>query len=533
MNRQTFAWGSSHKLRSQQLWLEFITISGLLLAALLLFTLNLGNLPLRDWDEATVAQVAKEIYQGNSHDFPWLFPTLWHSPYLNKPPLVHGLIALFYSLAGVNEWTARLPGALMSAFSVPLLYCIARELFVPRTLAVFSALIYLTMMPVVRHGRLAMLEGAVLFFATLMFLGFLRSRRDQRWALLAGLAFGALCLTKGMMGLFLAAIALIFLAWDTPRLLSSIYLWCGFLLGSFPVFFWLAGQFFHYHDAFINTAIVDQSLERVYSSVEGNTGPIWFYLVELFEALPWLFFSLYGLKLAWHNRNWSWAKFILVWSGVYFVVVSLMVTKLPWYILPIYPPLALAGGITLGEISNFPLSRSYPRTWTIFLGLLGLVVTVFCVYFRFSDFSLMVICGSVALTLVIAAVLVNRRDPQFIPLMFWGMYVSLLLFVSSPHWIWELNESFPVKPVATLISFKTPENQVVYTSFDYERPSLNFYSDRRVIPLTNEQLEEKWLQDDLAYFLIDKETLSELNLDLVKPHGSAPPNWLLINRARH
>ncbi|MBR8826871.1 MAG: glycosyltransferase family 39 protein [Gomphosphaeria aponina SAG 52.96 = DSM 107014] len=531
MQRQTSAWDSSlNSSNPEKLWLEFITISGLFLAALLLFTLNLGNLPLRDWDEGTVAQVAKEIWQSHGANWRWLFPTLWGESYLNKPPLVHFLIALSYSLGGVNELTARLPGAIFSAVSVPLLYCIGRELFVVRRVAVFSALIYLTMMPVVRHGRLAMLEGALLCLITLLFLCVLRSRRDLRWALGAGMAFAALCLTKGIMGLLMAAIAFLFLAWDTPRLLSSIYFWLGFFLGSIPVFFWVAAQFFYYQEDFINTAILGQGVERVYSSVEGNSGPIWYYLLELLEGLPWIFFSVYGLKLAWVNRNWSWAKLILVWSGVYFVVVSLMMTKLPWYILPLYPSLALAGGVILGEVSDFPQTRLLPRTWTRFLGLLALVASIFSVYFRFSDLSLMVICGLVSLTLGIAAVLIQQRDLQFIPLLFWGMYVSLLLFVSSPHWIWELNEAFPVKPVATLIRLKTPEHQVVYTSFDYERPSLNFYSDRRVIPVSNEELQTHWLQDDGVYFLVEAETLSALNLEAVQILGTAQQQWQLITR---
>ena len=62
MNRQTFAQNQfQDRIRSQDYWLETTYILGLLAAALLLYSINLGNLPLRDWDEGTVAQVAKEI----------------------------------------------------------------------------------------------------------------------------------------------------------------------------------------------------------------------------------------------------------------------------------------------------------------------------------------------------------------------------------------------------------------------------------------------------------------------------------------
>ncbi len=131
---------------------------------MLLFSINLGELPLRDWDEGTVAQVAREIWRAPAGSMRWLYPMLGGVPYHNKPPLMHLLIAWTYSLLGVNEWTTRLPGAMLTAISVPLLYCIGREIFRQRWAAIYSALIYLTMLPVVRHGRLAMLDGAVICF---------------------------------------------------------------------------------------------------------------------------------------------------------------------------------------------------------------------------------------------------------------------------------------------------------------------------------------------------------------------------------
>ncbi len=68
---------------------------------MLSFGINLGSLPLRDWDEGTVAQVAQEIsVKGDFQGL--LFPTFGREPYLNKPPLIHELIALTYALAGVD-----------------------------------------------------------------------------------------------------------------------------------------------------------------------------------------------------------------------------------------------------------------------------------------------------------------------------------------------------------------------------------------------------------------------------------------------
>ena len=534
MSRQTFAWGQSRsKLRQEERWLESLCIVGLLLAALILFCTNLGGLPLRDWDEGTVAQVAKEIWQAPADSLTWLFPTLWGEPYFNKPPLLHDLIALSYFVMGVNEWSTRLPGALLSAFSVPLLYSIGREIFVVRTPAIFSALIYLTFLPVVRQGRLAMLDGAVLCFSLLTILCVLRSRRDLRWALGAGLGVVLLCLTKGMMGLLIGAIAILFIAWDTPRLLSSIYLWGGLFLGCTPVIAWYTAQWLHYQEAFLEQGIIEQSLQRIYTPVDGNSGPFWYYGWEIFKySWPWLLFCLGGLKLAWSCRNWGWAKLILIWSSVYFTAVSVMATKLPWYILPIYPALALAGGVQLAEICNLPSTNAYPRVWTFTMGLLALGTTVGSLYFAWSERELFVVItlSAMSLTTCIATVLLMQRDRQFIPVLIWGTYISLLLLVCSPHWVWELNEAYAVKPVAAIINHGVPAHQVVYTSFAYERPSLNFYSNHQVVPAQESQLLQYWQEQPSPYLLLDDVTFEQLNLKGVQLVGTAPPHWKLITK---
>jgi 4-amino-4-deoxy-L-arabinose transferase-like glycosyltransferase len=516
MNRQTFTWGRcSRKLRQQESWLELLCLLGLLLAALVLFGVNLDSLPLRDWDEGTVAQVAKEIWHSDFNSLHWLFPTLWGEPYLNKPPLVHDLIALTYAVEGeVTEWAARWPGAMLTAVSVPLLYSVGREIFARRTPALFSALIYLTFLPVVRHGRLAMLDGAVLCFTILTILCLLRSRRDLRWALGVGLGLGLISLTKGMMALLIGAIALIFLGWDTPRLLQSSYFWLGVFLGISPAIAWYVAQWLHYQQMFTD-ALHEQFFKRIWERVDDHSGPPWYYLLEIGKySWPGLIFCLWGLRLAWENRNWSWAKLVLVWSAIYFLAVSLMATKLPWYILPIYPALALSGGFQLAEIYCQPCSRPYPRNWLICFGLLTILASLASFYFTTAmKYDLGFICAFVALTMAISAILLARRNPQFMAVLFWGMYVALIVFVSSPHWLWELNEAYPVQPAAAIIQKYTPPQENIYTSFAYERPSLNFYSARRVIPATPEELEQYWQENPQPYLWLDNATLEQLNLE--------------------
>ncbi|MGJ3248961.1 MAG: ArnT family glycosyltransferase [Elainellaceae cyanobacterium] len=522
---------------------EWLIWGGLMLAAVVLFTINLGGVPLRDWDEGTVAQVAREIWRSPSWEG-WLYPSLHSEPYLNKPPLVHWLMAIAFSIGGVNEWTARLPGALLTAVSVPLLYGIGREVFIQRTTAVFAGTAYLAMLPVARHGRLAMLDGAVLCFFLVMIWSLLRSRRSPRWALGVGIGFGLICMTKGALGLLLGAIALLFLLWDAPRMLASAYLWLGVFIGSAPVIAWYAAQWMQYGGQFLTTHVMDQSFDRLWESVENNAGPPWFYALEILKyGFPWLLFAPMGFRLAWGDRSRSWAKLVLVWSIGYFSVISLIGTKLPWYVLPVYPALALVVGVELNRLwQTLPgASRKLSPSWRYigillgFLGLLAIAGWSGSVYFSQieSEPNLAIALAALGLTLTIASIQLAQRHREFIAVLIWGFYLTLLVLMASDQWVWELAEEYPVKPVAQLIQQNTPPDQVIYTSHPHGRPSLEFYSDRRVISVQGKtpQLRRHWRTDDAPYLLLDEDTRTQLKLKQSKSLGRAE-GFVLVTRDR-
>jgi 4-amino-4-deoxy-L-arabinose transferase-like glycosyltransferase len=234
-----------------------------------------------------------------------------------------------------------------------------------------------------------------------------------------------------------------------------------------------------------------------------------------------------------------------------------MGTKLPWYVLPVYPAFALAVGAYLAKVwdegdfemgrwrrarrsrrSDDPCPRPHRRR-PIF-ALLAVAARVGCLYFGGvlgaenarppGDLNLQVTCASVALTMTVTALLLVERDRQFLVILIWGMYLSLLLFVSSNHWVWELGEAYPVKPVASLIREHTPPEAEIYTSYPYSRPSLNFYSDRRIVPRDRPALRQKWQDLPPPYFLLDRTALETLNLDHLRHLGSAE-GWVLVTRS--
>ncbi|TAD79131.1 MAG: glycosyltransferase family 39 protein [Oscillatoriales cyanobacterium] len=500
--------GSSAKGRSsrmgavaRQLWRrddrsDWLWALGLGLAALLLYGMNLGGLPLRDWDEGIVAQVARELSQVPIGSEGWWFPTLHDRPYFNKPPLIHWLIALLFRTVGESEWTARLPGAVLGAISVPLLFAVGRLAGSRQPVAVWSALAYLTWLPVVRHGRLAMLDGAIVAFGLVAWIGALKLRRDLRWAWVLGLGLGAIALLKGLVALLLGAIILGCLLWDTPRLARSPWLWLGLLLGLAPAAAWYMAQWVHYGPAFFEANLFNQSLRRVWDAVSNRAGPPWFYLQELLETgWPWLVALPLGVRLVWRDRDWIWGKMLLVWLLGYGLPISVMETKLPWYAMPLYPALALAIGSAIATHWEEP-PAPFGRGWSIVFGLLGVGGAIGAVYFGWfaplRDPLLALALFALGLTGGVVAGLSQQGDRQALPVAAWGLFVGLLLFFASHSWLWELNEQYPVRPVAGLLRSTLPPHSKVYTADAAQRPSLDFYCHCEVVPVPKADRDRHW-----------------------------------------
>ncbi|MBD6617581.1 glycosyltransferase family 39 protein [Komarekiella sp. 'clone 1'] len=491
----------------------------LLVGALFLWLIFLGNSPLRDWDEGTVAQVAREIWRAPVGSMRWLYPTLGGEPYHNKPPLIHLLIAWAYSIGGVNEWTTRLPSAVLTALGVPLLYLVGRLLFnqIP---ALFAALVYLTMLPVVRHGRLAMLDGTIITFFLMLLFCFLKARYNRRYALGVGFCFGLITLTKGMIVLLLGGIVCLFmLANRQLALLINPYLWVGMFLGNAPAIAWYTAQWQHYGSSFLQVNFQAQTFARLVQPVEGHSAPPWYYLIELLKyGFPWLLFLPQGFYLAWKKRYTTWGSLILIGTIVYLGTISLMRTKLPWYVMPVYPFLALAIG---AELSEWQQHRFKTQILAILFAVIAIAGLGGCVYFTITNSQPILIVMSIVLTISMSIVawLIKQRDRQFIQVLFCGMYLVLALLMSSQSWIWELNEAFAVKPVATLIRKHVSPGTTIYTSFAYGRPSLNFYCDCKVIPQSLPILQEMW--SNKSYLLLDNASLQKVNLLGSKVLGTA------------
>jgi 4-amino-4-deoxy-L-arabinose transferase-like glycosyltransferase len=443
------------KLRRQDRWWGYFYLLLLIVAALVLLTVNLDKLSLNQLQEATDVKIAKEILQAPPYSWRWLFPTLAGKPELFKPPLFPDLLAFTYKVAGFSPLTTRLPSAILGAFSTAILYGIGRELFKTTTPTLLACCVYITFFPVISQGRLGTLDAPLLCFEMFTIWAFLRSRRDLRWTLITGFGFCLVGLTDNWAIFPLGLLLLGFFRWDTPRLLICSYFYFGLLLGILPLVAWWLAQWYYYEPpSLLNSgAEISQwlSLENFAFQVNSpwqwlRNQPFHHYLsVTLHYGSPWFIVAFYGLRLAWHYRIWGWAKFLLAASLVCSLcwLLALMNNSFNLFantqinfhgsVLPFYSVLALAAGRQLYQLRNLPSYISYPLSWVSVFNGSAIAIVLLALYGELVlkihfDWLLVAILALVVLTLMVTSLLLARRDIQFVYILIWGNYISLLLF---------------------------------------------------------------------------------------------------------
>jgi len=338
---------------------------------------------------------------------------------------------------GMLDWLSKVmphwPGvgsltiACLVWVSIPLLYDVGRELFHRRLPALLAALVYMNMVGVIGAGRSGGDAGILLWGQMVLIKGVLTSRRDWRWSWLIGLGLSVITLTEPILGGQMAIIAIMFLLWDTPRLLKCSWFWAGVLLGLMPGA-WLGGH----QGGWTALGAVHPSRPHLLH-LAFNLGQI------MGLSLPWFVFAVFGWQKSWQNLNWSWARFTLVWGGGYFLL-TLFSPTLGWSALvPLLPVVALLTAIALMEI--WPVHQSYPALWRwsflgLSLGFMGLTVAIYI------NWPLTVVVGQergillllltfICLTLAMTTNLLDRGQREFIPILLWGNFVCSLLAVNS------------------------------------------------------------------------------------------------------
>jgi len=360
---------------------------GFALVAILFFS-RIAGFSFQDPDEGRYARVPQEMLNAGN----WLTPSLASVPYFEKPPLFYWLVASAYSLFGESEGAARAVPALAAFLTVWMTFSFGRHHFGQRAGLLAAGILATAPLFFIFSQSLVIDMVLTACFTATMF-AFYRACEAEaktRWVLATVVAASLAILAKGLLGLVLpGAIAVLTLIVRrdsaTLRALLRPAPIGLFLLITMPWFIWMSAT----HPEFLQYFLIENHFGR-FLDAEGYgiahpEGP-WFYLpVMLLTPLPWSLapFLLAGqtaTRRAFGLVRKDLLVFFLLWALVVILFFSASSSKLPPYVLPAFPPLALLLGawldLAMDEELEEPLLLRVIWPALISLGILFLMASL-------------------------------------------------------------------------------------------------------------------------------------------------------------
>ncbi|HEY3104483.1 MAG TPA: phospholipid carrier-dependent glycosyltransferase [Pyrinomonadaceae bacterium] len=390
----------------------------LFLGIAIFYLFGLGVLPLVGPDEPRYAEVAREMLARRD----LITPTLGGIPWFEKPSLLYWMMIASYRVLGVTEYAARLGPALCGLLTAALVFWLGRtversapptESEVRTNLGEWSALVFLSSLGAIAFSRSASfdivltmtLSGALSCF----FVWLIRDRDGTKAPLRLLCAFyvfiGLSLLAKGLVGIVLpfgviAAYFLIRREWPNRRFVFSLT-W-GLPIALIVAASWY-GPMFHRHGwTFVDQFIIQHHFARFLSNKYHHPQPFYFYVPTIaWLSTPWSLFLLsafISVIRGWRKKRADrFSGFCLVWVVLPLVFFSLSGSKLPGYVLPVMPAVALLVGNELTGVMD-----SAARTRLIRVtGILLIVLSIVGGWFAFRELALPIWLVSVGLLLAL------------------------------------------------------------------------------------------------------------------------------------
>lgn len=333
----------------------------LVVVALIAFLPGFFNLSPIDRDEARFAQATKQMLEsGNYVDI------RFHTQARHKKPIgiywlqaasVKAGEAVIGPSARGSIWLYRLPSLFAAIGAVLLTYWTAL-VFLSRRGALFAALMMAGCVLLGVEARLAKTDAVLLFTVIASFGALARAyvrppearQGDLTLALIFWTALAAGILVKGpvaplFVGPAIAALAIADRSGGFLRPLKPLLglAWC--LLLVLP---WFVAIYIVTDGAFYQHAVGVDMMGKVAEGAEGHWGPPGTYFLAAWGTFwPSIVVAAMAAPYVWRNRRETAVRFLLCWLVPSWVIFEIAVTKLPHYVLPVYPALAILSALAI------------------------------------------------------------------------------------------------------------------------------------------------------------------------------------------
>lgn len=391
---------------------------------------NLGAVGLLGPDEPRYAWIARAMAETGD----WVTPRLWGAPWFEKPVLYYWAAAIGFRMHLPPEWAARLPSAIAALVAAKAIAWFARRHYAAAEDSIASPtllapVIFATSVAAIAFARAAtpdMLFSAAITLAMVFAANVLRQSGALRipdhprteihnsnlpMLLLWGASLGLGVLAKGPAAVILAGGAVGIWAIATSNWRAAIRLAHPVAIAAFSVVAlpWYALCARRNPD-FLNIFIFQHNFERYLTPLFQHQQPFWFFgPITILALLPWSAFLLAAVTEAlrlWREKSWknSPGFFVACWAVFPIVFFSFSQSKLPSYILPAVPALALVIAISAGRA--FQRSRANAIILSTGIGLVWIVLAAIFLHvthkFPFTEMpSSIPFLGKAALALAI------------------------------------------------------------------------------------------------------------------------------------
>jgi len=373
-------------------------IAVLVLVSLISFLPGFFHIPPVDRDEARFAQATKQMIESGDYiDIRFQDEVRYKKPvgiYWLQAGVVRAVDAIGVSNAHSTIWFYRIPSLIGAIGAVLLTYWTALA-FVTRHAAFLAGVMVATCTLLNVEARLAKTD-AVLLMCCVAAMGVMArayltqsTGRDIPWrhAVLLWTAIAGGILLKGPLILMVVGLAALALstADHSARWLMRLRPLVGVLWVLLLVLPWFVAIMSRSGEEFFQESVGQDLFSKVFRGQETHGAPPGYYLA-LFWVTFWPAAPLAAVAgpAVWRRRREPPLRFLLAWLVPCWIAFELVVTKLPHYVLPLYPAIAIliAREIERRQLSDNPHLTRFTVIWPIFMAVIPAAAVWTVLYLR-------------------------------------------------------------------------------------------------------------------------------------------------------
>ncbi|HEX4184317.1 MAG TPA: glycosyltransferase family 39 protein [Stellaceae bacterium] len=462
----------------------------LLLLCLILYAPGLASIPPVDRDEARFAQATRQMLE--TGDF---IRIRFQEEARNKKPIgIHWLqaatVALFSTPGSTAIWPYRLPSALAATIAVLLTSVLGATLLSSRHAGFVAGVTMASALAVVVEAHLAKTDAALLaaVVAGQLALGIVYIRvhagEPVRWGLLAvfWIAEAAGILLKGPAApaLALLTVATLSIADRNIRWIKALRPIAGLTLATLIAAPWFVAIEQATEGRFLAESLGQDLVAKLVGPQESHGAPPGSYLaLSLASFWPGSLFLVPAVVWGWRQRLLPAQRFLIAWLFPAWAFLELMPTKLPHYVLVLYPALALLVGGALAQGFRLPPAGLLRRVESILTALWGIVTIALAAalivlpIWLGSETLFSAIMAAATLLVLALSLLLNRRRP-IVSAGLIALLAAVFVLPTASVVVPGLDLLWLSRTAATLVTRHLSRPGEAVLSVGYSEPSLVF-----------------------------------------------------------